>query len=287
MNVSVISHCAMDTIHIGGSTYEQAGGDAIYSGLMAREFKANVMIQTKFGDDFPIKYIQDAGIKHDLASSTLSTTRFKIIIDGLERKLYLQNQCEDIQVQDDSRDGIIISPIYHEITPDIVKNQDGHILYNPQGLLRVTDKDGAIRISPTMLDMAGIDTLKVNPAEIQAISGEDDRIHGMKKLQKMGAKTVICTNGKDITMLDKTMLYSIELPNKEVFDTTGLGAILCGAFLYTTLKERDSLWALCFAGGAVQAALDTKAIGLSKVPKRGTVQTNASYFYNLVKYRQV
>lgn len=287
MNVSVISHCAMDIVHIGDSTYEQAGGDACYSGLMAREFKSNVIIQTKFGDDFPKKYLKDANIRHDSSLSALPTTRFKIIINGLERRMYLQNQCEDIQVQNGSQDGVIVSPIYHEITPDVVKNQDGYILYNPQGLLRTTHKDDMVQISPCTLDMAGVDALKVNPLEIQAITGDDSKTEGMKKLQKMGAKTVICTNGKDIMMLDKNMLYTIELPNKEVFDTTGLGAILCGAFLYTILRERDALWALCFAGGAVQAALDTKSIGLAKIPKRGAIQTNASYFYNLVKYRQV
>ncbi len=287
MNVSVISHCAMDRLHIGDSIYEQAGGDACYSGLMAREFKSNVSIQTKFGDDFPKKYLQNANIKHDASSSALLTTRFKIVIDGLKRKMYLQNQCEDIQVQNDSKDGIIISPIYHEITPDIIKNQDGYILYNPQGLLRTTGEDNMIHTSPATLDMTDVDALKVNPAEIQAITGDDNEIEGMKRLQKMGARTVIRTNGKDIVMLDKTMLYTIELPNKKIYDTTGLGAILCGSFLCTMLKEKDTLWALCFAGGAVQAALDSKALGLAKIPKKGAIQTNASYFYNLVKYRQV
>ena len=286
MNVSVISHCAMDTVHIKDSIYEQAGGDACYCGLMAREFKANVTLQTKFGKDFPKKYLENADIQYNTAPSEKPTTRFKIVIEGLERKLYLKNQCEDIDVQGDSKDGIIISPIYHEITPDIIKSQDGYILYNPQGLLRNTDEADMIRITQASLDMAGVDALKVNPSEIHAITGLKDE-EGMKKLQKMGARTIICTNGKSIKMLDKSSIYTIDLPNKEIFDTTGLGAILCGAFLHTILKERDPLWALCFAGGAVQAALDTKALGLAKVPKKGAVQTNASYFYNLVKYKQV
>ncbi|MXY37382.1 MAG: ribokinase [Cenarchaeum sp. SB0662_bin_33] len=287
MNVSIISHCAMDTVHIGDSVYEQAGGDACYSGLMSKEFRANVTIQTRFGDDFPKRYLEGINIRDDLAVSTLPTTRFRIVIDGLNRTLYLQNQCEEIQAYRESQDGLIVSPIYHEVTPAIIKKQDGYILYNPQGLLRTAGSDGTISITDNTLDMAGVDALKVNPAEIRTITGEDDSIYGMKRLQKMGARIVICTNGKEIMMLEKTMLYTIELPNKEIFDTTGLGAILCGAFLHTILKERDALWALCFAGGSIQAALDTKAIGLSKIPKKGAIQSNASYFYNLVKYKQV
>ncbi|KAF6242664.1 ribokinase, partial [Nitrosopumilus sp. b1] len=52
-------------------------------------------------------------------------------------------------------------------------------------------------------------------------------------------------------------------------------------------KEKDFLWAFCFAGGSAQAALDTKEIGLLKVPERGAIETNASYFYNTIKFRQI
>ena len=53
------------------------------------------------------------------------------------------------------------------------------------------------------------------------------------------------------------------------------------------IKERDFLWALCFAGGAAQAALETKEVGLNKIPKKGAIETNATYFYNTVKFRQI
>ena len=53
------------------------------------------------------------------------------------------------------------------------------------------------------------------------------------------------------------------------------------------LKENDFFWALCFAGGAAQAALETREMGLKKVPQKGAVETNAAYFYNLVKFKQV
>ena len=53
------------------------------------------------------------------------------------------------------------------------------------------------------------------------------------------------------------------------------------------LKEKDFLWALSFAGGAAQAALDSKNVGLQKIPSKGIVQNNASYFYNLIKFRDL
>lgn len=288
MNISVISHCAMDRVHLQGAVYEQAGGDACYSGLMAAEFRASVSLQTRFGPDFPKEYLKHSRIEcgPEDAESERPTTKFAIHIEGRDRTLRLENECEPITVREESRDGTIVSPIYHEIGPDAIRGQDGYLLYNPQGLLREAGEGGLVRISPRRLGLEGVDALKVNPAEVQAISGAEGD-EGLRLLQKAGASTILLTNGKQISMLDKTMVYSIELPNKEIFDTTGLGAIMCGAFLHTILKEKDALWALCFAGGAVQAALDTKSLGLAKVPRRGAIQTNASYFYNLVKYRQV
>lgn len=287
MRVTVASGCAIDTLHLDGTIQEQLGGDALYSGMTAKEFRADVTLQTRFGPDFSTSYIEDMGLLYDdtQALSEEPTTRFKIVLDGHKRDLYLLCECEPIDVQKTDDDAIMIEPIYHEITPDYVRS-DTYTLLNPQGMLRRADDTGRVQTVPSKIDMARIDTVKVNHQEIQAITGEQgDR--GMLALQKMGADTVIRTGGKIIDMLHKNMVYTIELPNKEIHDTTGAGAIFCGAFVCTHLKERDILWAFCFGGGAVQAALDSKDTGLLKVPRRGAVQTNASYFYNLVKYRQV
>ena len=290
MRISVISHCAVDDIRLMGAAHQQAGGDASYTALTAREFRAGVSLQTRFGPDFPEAYLRDAGIDYPKeAASDAPTTRFRIEIDGQHRELYLLAECEPINVlESSSQDATIITPIYHEISPgDISSPEDpGYLLLNPQGLLREAGDGGKIRTVETDLDMKGVDAIKVNPTEIRALTGLDGD-DGMAALQKKGVGTVIRTDGKDISMLAGGMIYSIRLPNKEVYDTTGLGAILCGAFVCTMLKEKDILWAFCFAGGAVQAALETKSLGLLKVPKSGAVQTNASYFYNLVKYRQI
>ena len=109
----------------------------------------------------------------------------------------------------------------------------------------------------------------------------------MKSLQKSGIEHVLLTNKQDISMLVKDRLFSISLPNREVYDSTGVGDIFCAAFCSTILKENDFFWAFCFAGGAAQAALESNKIGLQKVPKKGAVETNASYFYNTLKFKQI
>ena len=62
----------------------------------------------------------------------------------------------------------------------------------------------------------------------------------------------------------KDKVYSITLPNKEIHDTTGIGDIFCSTFCCTMLKGKDFLWAFCFAGGAAQAAFDSKNVGCKK-----------------------
>jgi len=106
-------------------------------------------------------------------------------------------------------------------------------------------------------------------------------------LQKKGVEYVIYSNKAEISMLVKDRIYSLTLPNKKIHDTTGVGDIFCSAFCCTMLKENDFLWAFCFAGGAAQASLDSKNIGLLKIPKQGAIENNASYFYNLLNYRSI
>ena len=77
------------------------------------------------------------------------------------------------------------------------------------------------------------------------------------------------------------------MPNLELVDTTGIGDIFCAAFCCTMLREKDILWALSFAGGAAQAALESKQIGLEKIPSKGAIESNAYYFYNTIKFKEI
>jgi len=109
----------------------------------------------------------------------------------------------------------------------------------------------------------------------------------MEQLQKKGIENVILTNKQIISLLSKNKIYTIKLPNLELFDTTGIGDIFSATFCCTMIKENDILWALSFAGGAAQAALESQQIGLEKIPSKGAVESNAYYFYNTIKFRQI
>jgi len=289
VKLAIFSHCAIDSIHLEDQTYEQIGGAACYCGLTAREFKFDVDLFTKFGPDFPKQYLTQNKINFTNSESEKNTTKFNISITGSDRILKLENECDPIDYSDVDADGHLVSPIYHEIDDDTfrkIKDDSNFLFVDPQGFLRRKDSQNNIFLEKTDLDLSDVDAIKVNPEESQQIvNGTHDEM--MMALQKKGVQYVLLTNKENVSLLVKDKVYSIILPNKQIHDTTGIGDIFCTTFACTMLKEKDFLWALCFAGGAAQAALDSKNMGLQKIPSKGTVQTNASYFYNLVKFRDL
>ncbi len=289
MKLAVFSHCAIDTITIDNYNYEQIGGSACYCGITARQFKFDVDLYTKFGPDFPKQYLTENKINFVNSESEKNTTKFAISVTGSDRTLKLENECEPIDYSSVDADGHIVSPIYHEISDDTfkkIKSDSNFLFVDPQGFLRKKDSQNNIVLENTDLDLSNVNAIKVNPEESQHIvNGSHDEM--MLALQKKGVEYVLLTNKTDVSLLVKDKIYSIILPNKQIHDTTGIGDIFCSAFCCTMLKEKDFLWALCFAGGAAQAALESKNVGLQKIPKKGIVQTNASYFYNLLKFRDL
>jgi len=289
MKLAIFGHCAVDTITLDNSNYEQIGGSACYCGITARQFKFDVDLFTKFGPDFPKQYFTENKINLINSNSEKNTTKFGISITGADRTLKLEHECDPIDYSDVDADGHLVSPIYHEITNETlkkIKDNSNFLFVDPQGFLRQKDSQNNVFLENKNIDLSGVSAIKVNPEEAKCIvNGTPDEM--MLALQKKGVEHVLLTNKTEVSLLVKDKVYSISLPNKQIHDTTGIGDIFCSTFCCTMIKEKDFLWALCFAGGAAQAALDSKNIGLQKIPKKGIIQTNASYFYNLVKFRDL
>ena len=290
MKIGIYSHCTIDTIIHGNNTYEVPGGPACYCSLTARKQKFDVNLSTKYGADFPLTdSLLENKIRIEDKLSTSDTTRFKIVLNDSDRKLFIQNKCEPLEFLDESNNGIIISPVFDEITNELfkkIKKSSDFIMLDPQGFLRHHNSENLIALKEVKLDLDGISAIKVSPDELLALTGANDDT-ALLSLQKLGVENVILTDKQNISLLVKDKIYSIQLPNLELFDTTGVGDIFCAVFCCTMLREKDFLWALSFAGGAAQAALETKKIGVEKIPEKGAVENNGSYFYNMIKFRQI
>ena len=290
MKLDVFSHCTIDTIQINDSKYVVPGGPACYCSLTARILKFDVRLHTKFGSDFPlVNYLTEQKIVFEDALSTKPTTQFILNLVNSERTLFLQNKCESISSITLDIDSVIISPLFDEIPLELfekIKKNANFVLLDPQGFLRRINSQNKIYLEQTNLNVSGISAIKVNSDELRSLTNSSN-IDGIKILQKKGIDNVILTDKQNISLLSKNRIYSITLPDIELNDTTGIGDIFSATFCCTMLKEKDILWALSFAGGAAQAALESGQIGLEKIPPKGAIESNAYYFYNTIKFKEI
>ena len=290
MKLDVISHCTIDTIEINDSKYVVSGGPACYCSLTARILKFDVVLHTKFGSDFPLaNYLTEKKIMFEDSLSIKPTTQFVLNLVNSERTLFLQNKCEPINDITLDTDNVIISPLFDEISIELfekIKNNASFVMLDPQGFLRRRNSENRIHLEQTDLNLSNVSAIKVNTDELKCLTGTSN-VDGIKILQKKGIDSVILTDKQNITLLSKNRIYSITLPNLELNDTTGIGDIFCAAFCCTILKEKDILWALSFAGGAAQAALESGQIGLEKIPSKAAIESNAYYFYNTIKFKEI
>ena len=290
MKLDVISHCTIDTIEINDSKYVVPGGPGCYCSITARALKFDVKLHTKFGSDFTYAdYLTKQKIVFENAFSTEPTTRFRLQLANSERTLFLENKCEVINNVILDADSVIISPLFDEVPLEMfakIKNDANFVLLDPQGFLRRVNSENKIYLEQTNLNLSGISAIKVNSDELRSLTNSSN-LDGIKILQKKGIDNVILTDKQNISLLSENKIYSITLPNIILNDTTGIGDIFSSTFCCTMLKEKDVLWALSFAGGAAQAALESGQIGLEKIPSKGAIESNAYYFYNTIKFKEI
>ncbi|MHB8546059.1 MAG: PfkB family carbohydrate kinase [Nitrosotalea sp.] len=291
MKVAVFSHCTVDEIYRNDTVVETAGGPACYCGLTAKNMKFEIDLHTKVGTDFTFKSeLEKKGIF--LSQNSMSetpTTRFMLKIFGTERDLYLKTKCDPIESIKSDADGAIVSPVFDEVSEDTldeIKENFDFTLLDPQGYLRRITSDNKIFFEKTLLDLSHITAIKTDPDEAFYLTGLREK-EAMLALQKKGVKQVLYTDKQNITMLVKDRMYYLKIPNMPIGDTTGVGDIFCASFTCSYLKENDPIWAICFAVGAAQAALETRATGLDKVPAGGDTERNAAYLYNLMHFSSV
>ena len=265
MKLDIFSHCAIDTICINDTNYVVPGGAACYCSLIAKTLKFDVMLHTKFGSDFPlVDYLSEKKILIENALSEKPTTKFILKILSSDRTLILENKCDNIDYTQLNSDSVLISPLFDEMPMYIfekIKKDASFVFLDPQGFLRRKDLENKIYLEKTDLNLSGISAIKTSPDELACLTNQHEDA-GMKELQKKGIQNVILTNKQNISLLSNDKIYSIKLPNLELFDTTGIGDIFSATFCCTMIKENDILWALSFAGGAAQSALESKQIGL-------------------------
>jgi sugar/nucleoside kinase (ribokinase family) len=302
LKIGIASHIVLDTIKgIGGKVTESMGGPPCYCGITARRFGFDVELATKVGGDFSddkrnILRDNNINLREWHAASQAKTTRFSLEMAGDSRRLVLQSRCEPIseqEVRGMKVDCWLVSPVIDEVPSAVLqaikenRGKKNFVMLDPQGYMRIAGPDGTITLRDSLdIDLAGVTAVKADREELLALTGAEG-VDGMKALQSKGVEFVLATEHRVVHLLHKDMHYWIKLRDVDTPDSTGAGDILSAAFACAWIKEKDPLWAICFAAGALRAALETKEAGLGKIPATNKIEASASYFYNTVGFQNV
>jgi sugar/nucleoside kinase (ribokinase family) len=303
LRIGIAAHIVLDTIKdCKGNITESMGGPPCYCGITARRFGFDVELLTKVGADFQNHHqniLRDSGItvRDWHFDKGAKTTRFLLEADGHDRRLSLKAKCSPItegDVQNASVDCWLVNPVIDEVPASVLaaikknKGKKNFVMLDPQGYMRSASENGSILFADRLdIDLSGIDAIKVDQQELAALTGGLQDLEGMKFLQSKGLQFVLATERGYVHLLHEKMHYWIKLRDVDTPDSTGAGDILSAAFVCSYIKEKDPLWAVCFAAGALRAALETRKTGLDKIPPYPKIESSASYFYNTVGFEDL
>jgi sugar/nucleoside kinase (ribokinase family) len=300
MKVAILSNLVVDEIVSRDMKSSQSlGGPAAYCGITASKFGFDTTLFTHFGKDLDTKYLEylkKQGISFNVTNSLdLPTTRFILRNFENDRELILESKCSALDIEEiksAKSDCWIISPVFDEVSLDILqylassREKNQFIILDPQGYTRSVDSAGRISIKSNIdIPINNVNGIKLNSKEITCFTNGLQGIDGMKKIHtKYKIDYVLYTEDQNIHLLERDRRYWLKLPKIDTPDSTGLGDIIASSFACTIVKEKDSVWAFCFAAGALTAALQTKEVGIKKIPSRSAIEENASYYYNIMNY---
>ena len=300
MKAAILSNIVVDEIISRDLKSSQSlGGPAAYCGITARKFGFDTSLFTHFGNDLDpeyLEYLKNQGISfNDLQPSNLSTTRFVLKNYETDRELTLQSKCSAIDIEEIKNvkaNCWIVSPVFDEVSIDILKylvsagNEKQFVMLDPQGFTRIVDSNGRVSIRKKMdILIHNVDGIKLDSQEISCFTNGLQGMEGMKKIRSFyGIEYVLYTQDQIIHLLEEGKHYWINIPKNETPDSTGLGDIIASSFACTMVKEKDSVWAFCFAAGALTAALKTREIGIKKIPSKLAIEQNATYYYNTMNF---
>jgi sugar/nucleoside kinase (ribokinase family) len=300
MKVAILSNLVVDEIVSRDMKSSQSlGGPAAYCGITARKFGFDTTLFTHFGKDLDTKYheyLKKQGISFNVTNSLdLPTTRFILRNFENDRELILESKCSALNIEEiksAKSDCWIISPVFDEVSLDILqylasaREKNQFIMLDPQGYTRSVDSAGRISVRSNIdIPINNVNGIKLDSQEISCFTNGLQGIEGMKKIHsKYKIDYVLYTEDQIIHLLERERRYWLKLPKIDTSDSTGLGDIIVSSFACTIVKEKDSVWAFCFAAGALTAALQTKEVGIKKIPSRSAIEENASYYYNIMNF---
>ena len=153
----------------------------------------------------------------------------------------------------------LIGPILGEVDLDLIKyirtSSKAQLFLDPQGLIRFVGEDGRI-IHKCEKDQFSkilnlVDFVKPNEPESVTITGLNETVQALMRLQEMGTAFPIITLAERGSMLiDNNTVYRVSAYETNAIDPTGAGDVYGGSFIVEYLRSRDYVESALFASAA-------------------------------------
>lgn len=284
MRIGIASHTAIDHIINNAQERVSIGGPTYYAGSMLKRLGIEPVLITRIGYDFPLEMDKYSMIDRRYAVAKPST-RFRLVINGYDRRLFLLARCEDLSSDDiTDLDAYIISPIANEISQDMLMHFSRYsnvTFLDPQGFVR-RFRNGECYIARTNLKM-NVDIIKMDQEEAYALTGLD----GLDAMRSLRCKIVISTSKDSTRMLYDDKLYTITFEPIESIDSTGIGDIFAATYLYSYMKDRDPVWSLASAVASSLTSLKRNSFGIEKIPDGKMIEEETESILKMIKVSSI
>ncbi len=284
MDRIISSRIACPTVTLGGS--------ATFVSLAAKKLGAKVGVVSKVGKDFRrhLAWLRENGVdvSHVQIEEDMSTTSFVLSYSDNQRRLQLIDRAPQILLGDVPtclRARVIhVAPIADELPLKAVqklRDKAPLISVDPQGFLREFDETGYMKLR-RLEDISYLipcDVLKSSTEEIRMVTGYAKLGASIKKLSRLGVKTILVTMGeKGALAYLNEKFYHIPAYKPKVFkDPTGAGDVFIGAFLAEYLKGKELAWCCCV--GSAAASFVIEEVGSRRFGNSDEVYERATKIY--------
>lgn len=293
--LSIVGHLTIDEITIEGRRYESMGGVVCYAGLAARALGAKVKIFSKIGADFPDSYLrvlEAAGIElSHVEADAPHTTRFQLDYMGDERVVRVPSRAGDLELRPEDHtesDAVYLGPVAWELSLDSVRSFSEsfeRVALDPQGLMRVPDQLGVIKLRPIDLTIPNLWVLRVSREEAETLSSRMNPDQMLEKLREFNAKITILTLGKHGSLIacgSKTL--KVPCYETRVEDPTGAGDVFGGAFIVELLESNEVRWAAAMGSALASISVEKPSFyGLLSAGVLEEARRRAEEIYELIE----
>lgn len=256
MRCLVIGHLTHDIIIKNGRKTERIGGGAYYSSLALSKF-CEVVVLTKIGRDFPIRWLEELesyGISTIIIPSEESTTYELLYLNEDSRQLKLLSRADPFtldEIPQEKFDIILLNPVANELPPKTLEAvRAKEVVVDVQGFLRDVENGRVV-----LKDING-GFLK----NAQVVHADANEFIHLKNLNPSDLEVLLISNGAERGVAYYKGERYIYHPLKiDARDPTGAGDVFLASFAYF-YKECPFIQALKRANAFTATFLERRTI---------------------------